>query len=151
MTHYMCEQTSLLSQPDTLDSYSTSNVFNWLWPPLVQDRLDEYKEYWNNHTVRRQKDKDLPSGTSPIHMWTCPTQSRPTARDCRVYVRQELINELRDQIGGAEGRQQAYEFVTQEFRAEADGAYVDLGCPPITLKTAWSIFFSVVNVLRLRR
>ena len=129
-------------------SYFISNVFNWLWPPLVQDRLDKYKEYWNNHTVRRQKNKDLPSGTSPTQIWTCPTHLRPTARDCRVYVRQELIRELRDQIGGEEGHRQAYEFVTAEFRAQADGAYVAIGSPPIMLGTAWAIFTSVVNVLR---
>ena len=128
-----------------------SNVFNWLWPPLVQERLDEYRQYWNNHTVRRQKKKDLPSGTSPTHIWTCPTNVRPTARDCRVHVRRELINELRNQIGGEEGRRQAYEFVTPEFCAEADEAYIDLGSPPITLVGAWKLFFAVVAVLRSRR
>ncbi|KAI1785490.1 hypothetical protein LXA43DRAFT_1100273 [Ganoderma leucocontextum] len=125
-------------------------VFNWLWPPLLQERLDEYREYWNNHTVRRQKAKDLPSGTSPTHIWTCPTHLRPTARDCRVNVRRELIRELRDEIGGEDGRRQAYNFVTPEFRAEADGAYMDLGSPPITLVNAWTIFLAVVNVLRFR-
>lgn len=60
----------------------------------------------------------------------------------------ELVSELRDQIGGEEGRQQAYEFVTPEFCAEADGAYIALGSPPIMLKTAWSIFAAVVNVLK---
>ena len=63
-------------------------------------------------------------------------------------MRQELVEELRDQIGGAEGRRQAYEFVTPDFRAEADEAYIDIGSPPITLVTAWNIFVSVVNVLK---
>ena len=76
---------------------------------------------------------------------------RPTARDCRVNVRRELISELRDQISGEEGRQQAYEFVTPEFHAEADEAYIDLGSPPITLVRAWKIFFAIVEVLRSRR
>ena len=126
------------------------NVFNWLWPPLLQERLDEYREYWNNHTVRRQKEKDLPSGTSPIHMWTCPTDMRPTARDCRVNVRADIVRGLRDEIGGEEARRQAYQFVTPEFQAEADGAYTDLGSPHITLTTAWAVFLAMVDELRSR-
>ena len=128
--------------------YSRRDVFNWLWPPLLQERLDEYREYWNNHTVRRQKDKDLPSGTSPVHIWTCPTDVRPTARDCRVNVRRDMIQELRNGIGGEEGRRRAYQFVTPEFQAAADGAYADLGYPRITLATAWAVFQAIVDVLR---
>lgn len=115
---------------------------------MLQERLDEYCNYWNNHTVRRQKDKDLPSGTSPVHIWTCPTNVRPTARDCRVNVRREKIRELRDEIGGEAGRRQAYQFVTPDFQAVADGAYADLGYPRITLATAWNVFKAVVDVLR---
>ena len=124
------------------------NVFNWLWPPLLQERLDEYREYWNNHTVRRQKDKDLPSWTSPIHIWTCPTHVRPTARDCRINVRPDLVHQLRSEIGGEEARRQAYQFATPEFQAEADGVYADLGSPRITLATAWTVFLTIVDVLR---
>ena len=126
-------------------------MFNWLWPPLLQERLDEYRNYWNNHTVRHQKGKDLPSGTSPIHIWTCPTDVRPIDRDCRVNVRPDMIRELRDGIGGEEGRRQAYQFVTPEFQAAADGAYADLGYPRITLTTAWTVFVAVVDVLESRR
>ena len=126
------------------------NVFNWLWPPLLQERLNEYREYWNNHTVRRQKEKDLPSGTSPMHIWSCPTHMRPTARDCRVYVRRDLVRQLRDEVGGEEARRQAYQFVTPEFQAEADRAYADLGYPHITLATAWTGFSMIVDALRSR-
>jgi len=30
-------------------SLSFRKVFNWLWPSLVQEQLDEFCEYWNNH------------------------------------------------------------------------------------------------------
>ncbi|KAM5532498.1 hypothetical protein V8D89_013851 [Ganoderma adspersum] len=87
----------------------------------------------NNHTVRRQKEKDLPSGTSPIHMWTCPTDMRPTAGDCQVNVRADIVRGLRDEIGGEEARRQAYQF---------------LGSPHITLTTAWAVFLAIVDELR---
>ncbi|KZP10031.1 hypothetical protein FIBSPDRAFT_687622, partial [Athelia psychrophila] len=48
------------------------NIFNWLWPPLVQARLDIFRQYWNNHRLSTQKKKILPTGTSPLHMWTVP-------------------------------------------------------------------------------
>ena len=117
---------------------------------MVQECLDEYRDYWNNHTVRRQKQKDLPSGTSPIHIWTCPTHARPTARDCRVFVRPDMVRKLRDQIGGEESRRKAYQFVLPEFQAVADAAYADLDYPCITLTTAWTIFLAMVDVLRTR-
>lgn len=129
---------------------SSSDVFNWMWPRLLQTRLDEFREYWNNHTLRSQKDKDLPSGTSPLHMWTCPTSVRPTARDCSVGVRAELVQELRNRLGGVEGRRRAYEFVAPEFQALADGALADLGFPVISLSNAWPMFHSIVAVLRTR-
>ena len=62
-----------------------------------------------------------------------------------------MIRELRDGIGGEEGRRQAYQFVTPEFQAAADGAYADLGYPRITLTTAWTVFVAVVDVLESRR
>ena len=131
-------------------SHAHRDVFNWLWPPLLQERLDEYCKYWNNHTVRHQKEKDLPSGTSPNHIWTCPTDMRPTARDCRVNVHRDMIHELRAEIGGEEGRRQAYQFVTPEFQAVADAAYADLGYPRITLMSAWTVFLAIVDVLQSR-
>ena len=76
---------------------------------------------------------------------------RPTARDCRVHVRSAMIRQLRDEIGGDEARREAYQFVTPEFQAEADGAYADLGCPRITLVTAWTVFLAIVDVLQSRR
>ena len=75
---------------------------------------------------------------------------RPTARDCRVTVRQDLVRQLRDEVGGEGARRQAFQFVTPEFQAEVDGAYADLGCPHITLATAWTVFSMIVDVLQSR-
>ncbi|WP_410959396.1 hypothetical protein, partial [Salmonella sp. SAL4433] len=70
---------------------------------------------------------------------------------CCVNVQVDMIQELRDQIGGEEARRQAYQFVTLEFQAMADAAYADLGQPRITLTTSWMIFLAVVDVLRDER
>ncbi|KII83303.1 hypothetical protein PLICRDRAFT_63270, partial [Plicaturopsis crispa FD-325 SS-3] len=70
-------------------------VFNWLWPPLVQERLDEFREYWNNHRLSRSKTKILPTGKSPRHMLTVPKSVRLDARDCSVYVNPATVHDLR--------------------------------------------------------
>ncbi|KIO32077.1 hypothetical protein M407DRAFT_18893 [Tulasnella calospora MUT 4182] len=60
----------------------------------------------------------------------------------------ETVRRLRTGIGGKEGRKKAYEFVDEEFRALADGAYVALDLPPVTLSNAWEIFVLVISHLR---
>ncbi|KAM6501456.1 hypothetical protein JOM56_004470 [Amanita muscaria] len=87
------------------------NTFNWLWPPLVQSRLDEFREYWNNHQLSSQKKKLLPSGTSPRQMWLTPDSVRADARDCSVVIEPETIQLLREGLGGMDGRAKAYSFI----------------------------------------
>ncbi|KAF7970556.1 hypothetical protein HWV62_23735 [Athelia sp. TMB] len=129
------------------NSTSHSDIFNWLWPRLVQERLDEFREYWNNHKLSKQQKKILPSGTSPRHMWLVPSSVRATARDCSVRVNMESVRRLRDEMGGHEGREEAMQFVSREFSAEADSALGQLGYPTITLSTAWDVFVAVDDIL----
>ncbi|RDX40327.1 hypothetical protein OH76DRAFT_1490373 [Lentinus brumalis] len=124
------------------------HVFNWLWPPLLQARLDEFQAYWNNHLIRTQREKLNTSGTSPLHAFSAPESVRSTACNCAIKVNMNLVNELRAQIGGAEGRRAAFEFVSPEFKAMADDVYGNLGYPSITLETAWDVFIAVVGGLR---
>ena len=58
------------------------------------------------------------------------------------------LSQLRDSIGGVDGRHNAYAFVTQEFKAVADNAYYNIGCPAIDLTNAWNVFTRIVDVLR---
>lgn len=126
---------------------SYSDIFNWLWPPLAQERLDEFREYWNNHKLSKQKKKTLPTGTSPRHMWLAPKSVRATARNCSVQVNMESVHRLRDEMGGHEAREEAMQFVSEEFAAEADNALGQLGFPPITLSSAWDVFLAVDDIL----
>jgi hypothetical protein len=122
-------------------------VFNWLWPPLVQERLDIYRDYWNNHRLSSQKKKVLPTGTSPRQMWLSPGTTRASARNCSIRINTETVQRLRDGIGGIEGHEEAFRFVDAEFAAEADDALAELGYPQITLSSAWDIFIAVVDIL----
>lgn len=76
-----------------------------------------------------------------------PTSVRATAQDCSIRVNPETVAKMREAYGGEEARDEAYRFFSDEFGAAADGVYVDLGMPTITLATAWSVFTLVVRGL----
>jgi len=122
-------------------------TFNWLWPPLVQHRLDEFREYWNNHRISTQKHKTLPTGTSPRQMWLVPEEVRATSRNCSVNVNMITVGQLREELGGAEKRDETFRFVDAEFEALADNALADLNYPDITLSSSWDVFIAVTDIL----
>ncbi|KAF8173504.1 hypothetical protein K438DRAFT_1674233 [Mycena galopus ATCC 62051] len=124
-----------------------SQTFYWIWVPFIQERLDIFRDYWNNHRIRKSKNKQNASGSSPKNMLLNPQAGRVTARDCSIRVNPQLVDEIREIYGGAEGRDKAYRFVSQIFQAAADGAYVQLGCPEISLDTIWDVFTDVVKIL----
>jgi hypothetical protein len=90
------------------------------------------------------------SGSSPRNLLINPTSAVLTARDCSINVNPETVYRLREAYGGQEARDEAFRFVSREFEADADGVYVDLGCPEINLLTAWGIFQQVVAELERR-
>ncbi|KAJ7877573.1 hypothetical protein B0H14DRAFT_2342283, partial [Mycena olivaceomarginata] len=44
------------------------DLFNWIFPPLVQAELDEFRTYWNQHRIRSQAEKNMPSGHVPADL-----------------------------------------------------------------------------------
>ncbi|KAJ6586479.1 hypothetical protein DFH09DRAFT_910960 [Mycena vulgaris] len=117
-------------------------TFYWLWVPLIQAGLDNFREYWNNHKLQGSKGKLNGSGSSPRNMLSNPTSAVATACDCSIRVNPETVYRL--------PRRKAFSFVSREFAAEADAAYVDMGCPAITLRTGWTVFQQIVTELENR-
>lgn len=108
-----------------------------------------FRDYWNNHRIQKSNKKKNPSGSSPKNLLLNPMAGRISARDCSIRVNPETVHELREAYGGVEARDAAYRFVSVEFQALADTAYVSLGCPEVNLESVWSIFTSVINILEL--
>ncbi|KAK7026162.1 hypothetical protein R3P38DRAFT_2947356 [Favolaschia claudopus] len=122
-------------------------TFYWIWVPFIQWRLDLFREYWNNHRLQDLKAKINGSGMSPKNLFLNPQAGRVDARDCSIKVRPGLVHELREAYGGMEAREKTYRFVSPNFQAAADEAYVFLGCPDINLDSIWGIFTDVVKYL----
>lgn len=80
-------------------------------------------------------------------MWLVPDSVCATSRNCSVRIDMHTVRQLRMDLGGAEGREQAFRFVDAEFEALADEALAELNYPDITLSSAWDVFIAVHDLL----
>ncbi|KAJ6568161.1 hypothetical protein B0H10DRAFT_2199975 [Mycena sp. CBHHK59/15] len=105
------------------------DLFNCLWPKIVQLSLDNFVEYWNNHKIRNQRNKLLPSGFSPNYVSDFPEKFGLTYFG--VPAPQHLVDALRENI--PKSREECYRWVTDEFEAKAWEVYHGIGAPPFAL------------------
>lgn len=80
-------------------------------------------------------------------MWTVPDAVCATARQCFIRVDMATVHQMREDLGGNDGREEAFRFVDSEFEARADSALGALGYPSITMASAWDIFVAVNDLL----
>ncbi|KAJ7617958.1 hypothetical protein FB45DRAFT_872402 [Roridomyces roridus] len=119
-------------------------LFYWIFSPLIQRELDDFADWWNNHRVRHQHDKIMPSGHVPSHAMEYPELFG--ALDCRIKVPQVAIDALRDQISGEEGPKsqfQSWPGLTAEFDVYACRVYEEIGEPTLTMETGWDVFVNM--------
>lgn len=121
-----------------------SCLFYWIWPPIVQQTLDEFVQYWNCHKIRVQHEKANPSGETPNHVYAAPRSLGLS--DCLIKVRQDIV----DRIRGEQllTRNEALSFCSASFAAAAESVYKAMGSPSITKFNAWQIFFAMLPLLR---
>ncbi|KAF8147608.1 hypothetical protein K438DRAFT_1626015, partial [Mycena galopus ATCC 62051] len=72
------------------------DLFNWLRPKIVQCSLDDLVDYWNNHKIRTQCNKTLPSGVSPNYICDFPEKFGLT--HFGTTAPQDLIDTLHQNI-----------------------------------------------------
>lgn len=118
---------------------------------MVTRILDNYVNYHNyRHKIRAQPRKYLPSGQTPIHFYTSPEDSNvPGAMECLIPVPAARIHELREEIGGMEGRRIAYSHTSVNFHKIATQVSDSLGLPLATQDTAWEHFDAILPMLQL--
>ncbi|KII92854.1 hypothetical protein PLICRDRAFT_104049 [Plicaturopsis crispa FD-325 SS-3] len=123
------------------------DLFNWIFPSIIQAELDEFRTWWNQHRVRYQQDKNMPSGHVPIDVLEHPKSQG--GLDCRVRVPAEAIAELREQLVEEVGPRDSHlAWVTAEFAALAGEAYNSVGRPALNLDSAWDVFSAMSNVIQ---
>ncbi|KAJ7658239.1 hypothetical protein DFH06DRAFT_1472887 [Mycena polygramma] len=112
------------------------DLFNWLWPKIVQVCLDDFVDYWNDHKIRTQRNKLLPSGVSPNYI--CDFPERFGLVKFGESAPQHAIDALRQNI--PKSREECYRWVSDEFDAQAWEVYEGIGHPKLVLTDGWTIF-----------
>ncbi|KAJ7882120.1 hypothetical protein B0H13DRAFT_2235504 [Mycena leptocephala] len=104
------------------------DLFNWL--------LDDFVDYWNNHKIRTQRNKLLPSGVSPNYI--CDFPQRFGRTNFAVQAPQDLVEALRQNI--PKSREECHRWVSDEFDAQAWEVYERIGAPKFVLTEGWTVF-----------
>ncbi|KAJ3986983.1 hypothetical protein F5890DRAFT_1571998 [Lentinula detonsa] len=121
------------------------NLFNWLWPKILQQQLNVFTEYWNNHKIRFQPNKPNASGTTPRNAFINPKSCSPQAEECGISVDSVVVDALRKGIPVS--REEAMRYVSDEFCAKAEAVYEQIGSPALKPLDGWSIFTNMARFL----
>ncbi|KAJ7813493.1 hypothetical protein B0H14DRAFT_2522815 [Mycena olivaceomarginata] len=120
------------------------HLFNWIWPPIVQGKLDHFTERWNSHVIRHQRNKLMPSGVSPNELYAHPEYYG--GRCFAIPVPQAALDAFRASIRLS--RDAALSWVPAEFDVIATQVYELLGSPMCSAETAWDLFSKMSSVMR---
>ncbi|KAK7016477.1 hypothetical protein R3P38DRAFT_2541840 [Favolaschia claudopus] len=123
-------------------------LFYWIFVPVIQQQLDEFRIWWNNHRVRLQHEKDMPSGHIPAHAFEHPTHF--AGLDCRIRVPQAAVDELREYLTEDVGSRESHlrwPGLTVEVEQAIKTACEDVGSPEISVESAWNVFQNLSDVL----
>ncbi|KAK7052603.1 hypothetical protein R3P38DRAFT_2861331 [Favolaschia claudopus] len=124
-------------------NYIHQQTCNWIWFPLVQRSLDEFCHRQNNHRIRKQKDKLLPSGGTPNAFTANP--AKYGGHNCLIKIPADAIDKFLDEA--RETAREHMRYVDDDFDELACDAYEALQKPVITLQTAWVVFRAMVEQL----
>ncbi|KAJ8081664.1 hypothetical protein PM082_007510 [Marasmius tenuissimus] len=122
------------------------NLFNWLWPPIVQNALNRFADYWNNHVIRYQKEKQMPSGVAPMLLFEDPYAHQ--GERFSIPIPNGATQALRESLPNT--RAEALDFVTPEFNDWAFHIYNEIGAPEVDAHNAWTVFRQMENAIRVR-
>ncbi|KAJ7883937.1 hypothetical protein B0H14DRAFT_3746214 [Mycena olivaceomarginata] len=112
------------------------DLFNWLWPKIIQLSLDDFVDYWNNHKIRTQRNKLLPSGFSPNYI--CDFPDRFGLTHFGTPAPSEFVDALGQNI--PKSRAECYRWVSDEFDERASEIYDHIRAPKLLLTEGWTIF-----------
>ena len=103
------------------------SLFYWIFVPLVQQELNAFCKYWNNHRIRKQDQKLMPSGHVPSHTMEYPEQYGGI--DCRIEIPKEAVTELRNFLEEDTGksREECLQWYSDDFAVLAELHQQNLG------------------------
>ena len=108
---------------------------------LIQQELDTLKDRFNDHVVRKDRGKKLPSGVSPNIAYALYEQYG--GEDCLQLIDRDFVKSLMEDIGGEE----LIRFVSVEYAARAQAAFGTLGFPTLTFQNVWLAFSAMMPIM----
>ncbi|KAF6743850.1 hypothetical protein DFP72DRAFT_1079477 [Ephemerocybe angulata] len=123
-----------------------TDLFYWIFVPLIQGELDKFQLYWNYHRIRAQEDKLMPSNHIPAVLFSNPEKHNGTNLNCLIKVNSELVEnarkELEDEVGPRDEHLKSW--LHRGFRRQGKGmlwlCYGSIGSPALSIDTAWDVF-----------
>lgn len=101
-------------------------------------------QYWTCHRVRKQKKKAMPSAAPPNDIYEDPASYN--YEDLKIPVELEVVEALRAEIPMSHA--EAFQFVSDEFKAAAEEAYAEIGSPKLKVGDGWTIYAQLREKLR---
>ena len=113
----------------------------WLWSTVIQKELDDLKDRFNNHIVRRDRNKLIPSGVAPNVAYALYQQHG--GENCLQPVDRAVIRHLMEELGGKD----LIRFVPAEYAEKAQSIYDALGIKDLTLQNVWHVFTAMLPLI----
>ncbi|KAK6988460.1 hypothetical protein R3P38DRAFT_2474377, partial [Favolaschia claudopus] len=103
-------------------------LFYWIFVPLLQAKLDEFRLWWNHHRVRVQIEKNMPSGHVPADAFAHPKNFGGI--DCRISVPQAAVDDMRQMLTEEVGSRESHlSWFSLEFAELTEQVYLHIGKP----------------------
>ncbi|KAG1875957.1 hypothetical protein C8R48DRAFT_591755 [Suillus tomentosus] len=118
-------------------------IFRWVFIPWLQCELDRYQDRVNNTLKRPDRNKVLPHGV-PNLIYESPEDFG--ALDFKVMVTQDAIDHVRNIY--VKPDHPVFDLVPQPLNDFIGRCYDDLGRPPVTRQSVWTIYLDLFHSIR---
>ncbi|KAF9451473.1 hypothetical protein P691DRAFT_796776 [Macrolepiota fuliginosa MF-IS2] len=125
-------------QPDNPVHYE---ICQWLWPKLLQQKLNDFMYERNSFRPRKVKGKSGPNGMSRNIAFSLPHEWG--GKDLLLPVDVSVIQEIKTTMGGDD----LLNFVSPEYSARVQPIYDSLGVKLLMFQNIWEVFGSLLTCL----
>jgi len=113
----------------------------WLWSKVIQKELDISKAKFNNHKVRTDCTKLIPSSVSPSLAYSlCEAHG---GKNCLEPVDGDVIHGLMEELGGED----LLRFVSAAYDAQATNVFESLNVNDLNLQNVWDVFHAMLPAM----
>ncbi|KAG2131698.1 uncharacterized protein EDB93DRAFT_1255389 [Suillus bovinus] len=136
-------ENSWYDSDNTLQVCAFSMIFRWVFIPWLQCELDRYQDRVNNTLKRPDRNKVLPHGVPNLIYESAEDFG---ALDFKVAVKQDAIDHVRNIYVNPD--HPVFDLVPKLLNDLIQDCYDDLGCPPVTCQSVWTIYLDLYHSIQ---